>query len=297
METQEVQTVDHLGVQVMLQVSEKVIAKPAYVTLLQLSSEFQQRSKSIVVSDKATEEAAADSLKAIREALRLAEMLRKEQVDFPAKFCKVVNGMFKEIKDALHSAQAKLKREIGLYRDKVDAEHKAAVVEAERQRLEQEQQIGLPLDQQTCNTCASADKTATPWECGVYAEGKLTIVHDTFTCPKWNMTQGPMAIELPDEAGEPVKVDMEPSPPPPPPDNVTKGESGTVYTKKEWDYEITDFEKLVRSIGNKAHPELVAEDLLELKRGSLLEIIRRAENPVRRIAGLKIKEKKVVVGR
>ena len=297
-----VTTVDPMDMQIMLQVSEKVAQNPTYITLLQLSSKYVTETQSVVVESAEDEGKAADSLKAVTEALKLTEMLRKEQVDFPTKYCKVVNGMFKEVKKSFESVKQKLKHGVQKYRDKCDAERKAAIAEAERIEVEQAAETAGPAkpeQERSCATCAYANREATPWECGKYMEGRLTIIYDGFVCNNWSSEGAPVQMELPDnmDEGDPVALRMEPPPPPPPPENVVTGEAGgRVYTKKVWDYEMLDFGKFVRAVGSTKHPELVAENLLEVRRGELLKVIRREESPIRRISGLKIKQVKEIVG-
>lgn len=99
--------------------------------------------------------------------------------------------------------------------------------------------------------------------------------------------------------GEPQQVQVGAPDAPEQPDNVTRSESGhAMYEREDWDFEVMDFGKLVRAIGNKKKEELVPEDLLELKRGGMLKLIRREENPIRKgIPGVKIKKVKRMVSR
>lgn len=271
---------------VMTQVATRVAGDQKYLTLLQTSTSLVLTAKAITVDNVGQESVAADVLKMLRDNSSALEDMRTGQVAFPNRFVKVVNTMFKVTKEENHKAVARVKELVVKYRRKKENEQKAAELDA------MDSNVGV-----FCDTCGYVDMTEEMWRCGKFAEEKQqnSIVHGAFTCPKHDPNASTMVFDLADE-GDVVTLAVSSPPPPPPESNVTKGEQGSLHTRKEWDFEVTDFGKFVRAVGSNAKPELVPVDLLKINRAELLKILRK-EDRVKRIAGLKIHEVHTVVGR
>lgn len=269
---------------VMNQIGQRISVDPSYIELLQQSTALQVQSRDFIVESDNDEREAADILQRIKTNTKRLEDMRTAKVAFPNRFVKIVNGMFKATKDENHKAELRIKDQIARFRNKREAEYAAA--------KQAQSEVAA-----SCSTCGYANRDATPWECSVVQDGIVTIVHEGYSCEKYNPSAARPNVELPQLDGDPQSVATSPPPPPPPPGNVTRGQAGSVHSRKEWDYEITDFAKFVRAVGNNKKTELIPEELLSVNRSALLKIIRREENPVRKIAGLKIAQKTVVISK
>lgn len=290
MEVANVQT-NSIDTQVMLKLAE-VAGSADYTQLLQAASSYEQQVDSIVVDNEDHEKLAIDSRDVIKSAYKQAESLRVRYVGFPTKFVSEVNKVFKGLKESLDKSRKRVDYKILKFREKRDAEIEAAKVEYDKQ---QQAADGV----KTCATCLSVVlNDAGGMDCHAYKEGEITVVHEGFTCDKWHHQIDGIG-GLPAEGnGEPTAVQTGPPPPPEEAPNVTTTSSGSkAHTRKQWTFEVKDFEKFVRAVGNKKKEELVAEELLEIKRGPLLKLIRSRKDEGEKISvpGLRIYEEKVLV--
>lgn len=262
----------------------KIAGEPMFLQLCQLSAHYAGVVDTVVVNSDEDYKKLSDSIKAVKEALKIAEQIRKAKVKFPWLVQGAINGLFKPLKDQLVSVRDKLDRKAIQWTDKKDAEDAAAKIEAEEKLRENE----------TCNTCLSMRLIGGVDVCYMVQQGISTpVTPETKACTVWAPRS---LIEVPEE-GETAVLHTEPLPPPPPPNQTVKGEGSSLTMRKVWDYEVKDFGKFVRAVGSNSHPELVPENLLELRRGEILKIISRDEERVTRIAGLKIFQKKVPTSR
>lgn len=262
----------------------KVAGEPMFLQLCQISAHYAGIVDTVVVNSDEDYKKLSDSIKAVKEALKIAEQIREAKVKFPLLAQRAINGLFKPLKDQLMSVRDKLDRKAVSWTDKKDAEAEAARIEAEEKVREGE----------TCNTCLSLRLIEGVHVCYMVQQGISTPVEpETKACTVWAPKS---LIQIPEE-GETGVLFTEPPPPPPPPNQTVKGEDSSLTMKRVWDFEVKDFGKFVRAVGSNGHPELVAENLLELRRGEILKIIRREEERVTKIAGLKIFQKKVPTSR
>lgn len=268
----------------------EVVGTADYGELMQLSAAYAVQVESLIVETADQEKLAIDSKEAVVKAYKRIEALRVQHVGYPTKLATEINKACKSLKDSLVSTKEKIGRKIQDFRDLEEKKRQAALIE-------QQAQERASAGEKSCATCLSLIRCENTNDCHMIEEGKVTIIGniDEFSCPKWHhqIEMAPLPTE---GSGEPVALESSTPEPPPPAENVVKTDSGaSAHTRKQWTFKVTNFAKFVRAVGSNKKPELVAEDLLEVKRGALNKLIRREEDPVRKIPGLKISEEKVLV--
>jgi hypothetical protein len=258
--------------------------------LCQISTQYAIQVDQIEVNNDEDYRKLVDSIAAVKEAHKIAEAMRTAKVKYPNLMAKMINGLFKPLKEQLTSTREKMNRKATKYDDMKEAQ-----VEAEK--------AARQLELITSETCESCGNRIGGVEEGTHAKTNLcytkqngivtTVNLVDKACPLWT-TRGAPALPV---AGEFGTMENLPAPPGAPHTKTVQGEDSKLTMRKEWDFEITDMGKLVRAIGANAKTELVPEDLLAVKRSALLAVIRERKeaNSKWRLAGCKLFQKKVPV--